>query len=219
MTYQLLCFDLDGTLLDPTLGITNSVRYALATFGLAEPAAKLRHFIGPPLLESFQQSYQLDEAQAWQAVNAYRDYFGRQGMYESTVFPGIPALLAELQARGRQLAVVTSKPQVYAEPILAHFGLAPYFTYVCGPALDMHDAAKAVLLQRTLDHFPAIPQSAVVMVGDRQHDILGAQAHNLASIGVTYGAGTAEEISAAAPTKQADSVAELSALLLADEPR
>ncbi len=218
MPYALVLFDLDGTLIDPTVGITKSVQYALNHFGISEDPANLRHFIGPPLPYSFATTYGFDETQAWEAVAKYREYFAAQGMYESLVYPGIPALLAALQAAGQQAAVVTAKPAHFAVPIIAHFGLAPYFGQIIGPDLNLANADKALLIGEALRHYPAIAPEQVVMVGDRKHDILGAQARAIDSIGVTYGAGTAEEIAAAQPTYQVASVAALAALLRGQEP-
>jgi phosphoglycolate phosphatase len=212
--YEIILFDLDGTLTDPAEGITKSVQFALAQFGIAEELANLRPFIGPPLHHSFASRYGLDETQTWRAVEAYRDYFARQGMYENLLFDGIPELLADLRAAGKILYVVTSKPTHFAAPIVAHFGLDGYFARVIGSGLDLSDADKATLVRRALDLHPAIHSEAIVMIGDREHDIIGARANKVASIGVTYGAGSPAEIAAARPSHIANSVADLRALLL-----
>ena len=211
--YAAVFFDLDGTLTDPTEGITKSVQYALAAFGIQEPLAKLIPFIGPPLHHSFMRHYGFDEATARRAVEVYREYFARQGMYENVVFPGIPELLAGLASRGTTLCVVTSKPTHFAAPIVAHFGLDRHFAAVVGSELDLSNADKATLVRLALDRFPGLAPASVVMVGDREHDIIGARANGVAAIGVTYGAGSVEELRAAGPDALAGSVAELAALL------
>ena len=214
MSYRIICFDLDGTLTDPTEGITKSVQYALARLGIDEPdRERLRPFIGPPLHQGFIQLYGFDEEGAWRAVEAYREYFARQGIYENLLFPGVPEMLAELRAAGRTLYVVTSKPTHFAAPIVAHFGLTDYFMRVIGSELDLTNADKPTLVRLARALHPDEPDGAFVMIGDREHDISGAQANDLASIGVTYGAGDAAEIAAAKPTHIAHSVAELAALL------
>ncbi len=214
MSYRIIFFDLDGTLTDPTEGITRAVQYALAHLGVDEPdRERLRPFIGPPLHKSFTQFYGFDEGQAWRAIEAYRDYFARQGMYENLLFPGVPELLAQLRDAGRTLYVVTSKPTHFAVPIVAHFGLTDYFARVIGSELDLTNADKPTLVRRARALHPDEPDGAFVMIGDREHDIIGARANDLASIGVTYGAGEEAEIAAAGATQIAHSVAELAALL------
>ena len=214
MSYRIIFFDLDGTLIDPTEGITKSVQHALAQLGVDEPDLdRLRPFIGPPLHQNFMQVYGFDEGRAWRAVEAYREYFARQGMYENLLFPGIPELLAALRAAGRTLYVVTSKPTHFAAPIVAHFGLTDFFARVIGSELDLTNADKPTLVRLARALHPDEPDSAFVMIGDREHDIIGARSNGLASIGVTYGAGEAAEIAAAGPTHIVGSVAELAALL------
>lgn len=214
MPYRIIFFDLDGTLTDPEEGITRAVQYALARFGIHEgDRARLRPFIGPPLLGSFMADYGFDEPQARQAIDYYREYFGRQGMYENLLYPGIPELLTQLRATGRTLYVVTSKPTHFAAPIVAHFGLTHHFARVIGSELDLSNADKPTLVRLARELHPAEETAAFVMIGDREHDISGARANGIASIGVTYGMGDAAELVAARPTWIAHSVAELAAIL------
>jgi len=214
MPYRTIFFDLDGTLTDPTEGVTRSVQYALAHLGVDEPdRGRLRPFIGPPLHQSFATFYGFDEGQAWRAVEAYREYFVRQGMYENMLFPGVPELLTELRAAGHILYVVTSKPTHFAVPIVEHFGLTRFFARVIGSELDLTNADKPTLVRLARALHLDEPDGAFVMIGDREHDISGAQANGIASIGVTYGAGEEAEIAAAGPTHIAHSVAVLAALL------
>lgn len=211
--YDTILFDLDGTLTDPQLGITRSVAYALAKFGITVPdRAALIPFIGPPLHESFARVYGFDRAQAFQAVAYYREYFTDTGLYENAVYPGIPALLADLTAHGRRLVLATSKPTVYATRILEHFHLAHYFTAIAGSNLDGTRTAKADVIAHARSLL-ATPPTRAVMVGDREHDIIGAQANGLDTIAVLFGYGTLNEITAAQPTQTAATVAELATLL------
>lgn len=211
MPYTTMFFDLDGTLTDPAEGITKSVQYALAAFGIREEAERLRPFIGPPLHHSFMERYHFDEATARRAVEHYREYFAERGMYENLLFEGIPDLLRELQAAGRSLCVVTSKPTFFADQIVSHFGLAPYFDHVIGSNLDLSNADKALLVREAIGRYPEREACSFVMVGDREHDIIGGQANGIDTIGVTYGAGTREEITSARPTAIIDSVGALGA--------
>ncbi len=214
MPYRVILFDLDGTLTDPTEGITKSVQYALSKFDIGAELDQLRTFIGPPLHHSFMNAYGFDEPTAKQAVDFYREYFSDRGIYQNQVFEGVPALLENLRDGGRQLCVVTSKPGLYAERILEHFELASSFGAVVAPGLDLADAEKSVLIKRALNQYTEREPADFVMVGDREHDIIDASANGIDAISVTYGAGSHEELTSAAATHVVDSLPELQALLL-----
>lgn len=213
--YDTLLFDLDGTLTDPKPGITRSVQYALRRLGIiVDDLDMLTPFIGPPLAESFQRYYGLPEVEVARAITYYREYFGETGIYENAVYDGIPPLLDRLAAQGRTLAVATSKPAVYAERILAHFDLARYFTFVAGSNLDGTRTAKVEVITHALDGLPQVDRAACVMIGDREHDVLGARAAGIAAIAVGYGYGTPAELASAQPAHLVRSVAELGDLLV-----
>ncbi len=213
--YETILFDLDGTLTDPATGITRSIRYALARFGIIEDdSEKLKKFIGPPLVASFINYYDFSTEQARQAVEYYRVYFGEKGIFENTVFPGITRLLDELQKACKRLFVATSKPTVYAKRITDHFGLTGYFTGVVGSNLDGSRVDKAEIIRYILQEYPGVGKSGTVMVGDREHDIIGARQNGIAAIAVAYGYGTAEELVSAGPDHLAESVARLQQLLV-----
>jgi len=216
MAYDSILFDLDGTLTDSSEGVTKSVPYAPAQFGIAEPLANLRSFVGPPLYLSFATRYGLDEARPWRAVQAYRDYFARQGMYENLLFDGIPELLRALRERGKILHIVTSKPTHFTAPIAAHFGIDRFFARIIGANLDLSNSDKTTLVRQARDLHPAAESASFMMIGDREHDIIGARANEIAAIGVTYNAGTAAELAQAGASHIVNSVAELSTLLLAE---
>jgi phosphoglycolate phosphatase len=212
--YDTILFDLDGTLTDPKIGITRSVQYALAKFDIYESDLdKLIPFIGPPLYESFMEFYGFSEAKAHQAVAYYREYFSQTGMYENAVFPGIPALLADLAHKGKRLIVATSKPTVFSVEILKHFGIYEYFTLVVGSNLDGTRIAKTEIIEHILCEIACEQRASLVMVGDRKHDLIGAQNTGVDSIAVTYGYGALEELQNANPTYLVNSVAELAAIL------
>jgi phosphoglycolate phosphatase len=207
-------FDLDGTLTESGPGIMNSLAYALDEIG-APPlaAAQLRRFVGPPLHESFRDVAGLDEAMTEHAMIAYRRYFVSHGMYENSVYPGIVDLLRALAAEGRRLGVATSKPIPYALPIVEHFELRPYFEVVCGPVLDGVGAEKAEVVADALASLAVSASPDVVLVGDRLHDVAGAHENGIACIGVLWGYGTRDELTAAGADAIAANVDELAALL------
>jgi len=203
-------FDLDGTLTDPMIGITNSVQYALRKHGIeVSDTRTLCPFIGPPLRESFRVFYGFDEAGAESAVAAYREYFAEKGIYENTIYDGIPEMLQALRRAGKTLVLATSKPAVYAARILAHFGIAEYFAFVSGSELDGRRDKKADVIRYALEQTGITDLADVVMIGDREHDILGAKEVGVSSIGVLYGYGNAEELHKAGADDIAGSVGEL----------
>ena len=212
--YTTILFDLDGTLTDPKVGITKSVQYALRCMGIEEPdLTKLIHFIGPPLAESFRECYGMSNDQARQAVQYYREYFSVTGIYENGVYAGIPELLSQLVSSRKVLAVATSKPQIFANQILQHFSLAEYFSVVAGSNLDGTRVEKAEVIAYALQQLPPTGDKHVLMVGDRKHDIVGAQVNAIDSLAVGYGYGSLSELQAANPTYFVRTVAELIACL------
>lgn len=210
-------FDLDGTLTDPMLGITSSVQYALAKFGISVRYLKeLIPFIGPPLAQSFQQFYGFSEEQAKEAVEYYREYFSPKGIFENEIYPGIPQLLRALYDTGFDLAVTTSKPRVYAERILKHFGIDEYFTLVAGSELDGTRVKKDEVIRYALDAY-GIEGKKALMIGDRMHDMEGAAACGVESVGVLYGYGSREELTAAGAAHLVESVKELREFLFSQD--
>ncbi len=193
-----LLFDLDGTLTDPGLGITNSVLYALEKFGII-PATReeLYPYIGPPLTDSFQRYHGLTPEQAQLALGYYREYFADRGLYENELYPGIAELLRTLQQAGYVLIVATSKPEEFTHTILRHFQLDSYFSFVGGNTLDERRPTKAAVIAYIRERFPDITGENTLMIGDRCYDIEGAHACGLPAVGVLYGYGSRQELEAA----------------------
>lgn len=190
---QAIYFDLDGTLTDPKTGITRSIQYALEKLAKPVPAAnELTWCIGPPLLESF-ESLVGDAELAPQALDIYRQRFSTIGLFENEVYPGIEAMLQALREQGRPLYVATSKPCIYAERILEHFGLAKYFSAVFGAELDGARSDKSELLAYALAETAHSAENSI-MVGDRKHDMIGACNNGLTALGVLWGYGDEQEI-------------------------
>ena len=209
MHYRSVLFDLDGTLTDPREGITRSVQYALAQLNIHEPdLAALEHFIGPPLLQCFMQTYRLSEERGWQAVNHYRERFKVTGLYENRVFDGIEALLGQLVEQGRTLYIATSKPTVFAQEIARHFGFAQHFKQIYGSELDGTRTDKVELIAHLLREEGLDPADCL-MIGDRKHDLIGASRNGVHGAGVGYGFGSHAELMAEAPTYYFASLAEL----------
>ncbi len=198
MGYRYCLFDLDGTLTDPGIGITNSVMYALEKFGIhVSDRAELFSFIGPPLGESFRRQFGFFEEQAQKAVEYYREYFRPKGIFENSVYEGIPELLKKLRENHITVALATSKPYEFAVRILEHFELKQYFDYIGGATMDGRISKKADVIAHLLDEFGNVDKAEVLMIGDRAQDVEGARANGLHSAGVLWGYGSAEELQGA----------------------
>ena len=173
--FSCILFDLDGTISDPKQGICGCVQYALRSFGIEEPELdRLEPFIGPPLAESFMKYYNFTAEQAQEAVEKYRERFSVTGKYENVLYPGMGALLHDLKASGATLAIASSKPTVYVEDILVHFGIREYFDIVVGSELDGRRVHKEEVVAEVLSQLAARGESdpdKMVMIGDRSFDV------------------------------------------------
>ena len=214
--YDIILFDLDGTLTDPGIGITNSVAHALAHWNIeVSDRAELYKFIGPPLSDSFMRYYGFSEEDAIQAIAVYREYFSVKGLYENEVYPGIPELLESLKAQGKTVVLATSKPEKFAARIIDHFGWSEHFTLVCGATMDSSRSKKGDVIAYTLKQLGITDadKSSVLMIGDRHHDIDGAHENGLVAVGVLYGYGDREEHEKAGAEFVVAAVQELKELL------
>ena len=195
MNKQYILFDLDGTLTDPALGITNSIMHAIKKMNL-EPQKRedLYVFIGPPLHEQFMNYFHLSSTEADKAVENYREYFSVHGLFENDPYPHINDVLKELKARGYHIALATSKPEIYAKQILEKFNMAQYFDIIKGSKLNDRTENKTRIMKEAMDFFNDDDLSKYIMVGDRKFDMLGAKDLGIDSLGVTYGYGSKEEL-------------------------
>ena len=193
--YQYILFDLDGTLTNPEIGIITCVMYALEKFGIyVKDRKELHPFIGPPLSYSFQTFYGLTEEESKQAILTYRERFSTKGLYENEVYPGVRELLEALKKRGKKIILATSKPEPFAIEILKYFGLFQYFDFIAGATLDGQREEKTEVITYALSQIAIEDKKQVIMVGDRNYDILGAKENGIDSLGVLYGFGSREEL-------------------------
>lgn len=168
-------------------------------FRIMESRLKFRYlekFIGPPLLDSFQDFYGFSEEQSREAVGKYREYFSRQGLFENVLYDGMKELLAEVTSQGKKIVIATSKPEVYTVQILKYFEIEQYFYFVAGSTLDGSRSKKGDVIRYALDSLKITADQAV-MVGDRKHDVIGAKENGMYVIGVLYGYGDRMELETA----------------------
>ncbi len=211
MNFHTILFDLDGTITDSAPGVTNSFAYALAAYGIHADPADLNRVVGPPLHESFIRFFGFSETEAFAAVEKYREYYRDTGIFENRVYDGIPELLNALSGAGKRLLVASSKPLVFVEKVLDHFGIRAPFEYVCGSELDGRRTDKAEVIDWALSLIGG-GADGVLMVGDRDFDVIGGHAVGLPVVGALWGYGDREELADA--DYLAESPADLQKMLL-----
>ncbi len=193
--YKYILFDLDGTLTDPEIGITNGIMYALDKFGIKVNDRKDLHcFIGPPLVDAFMKYYSFSNEDALKAVAYYREFYSVTGIYENRAYDGIKDMLEALKNQGKTLILATSKPQKFAETVLRYFDLMQFFDCVVGATFDGKLNYKADVIAAAIERGGVDDIKKAVMIGDRHHDILGGKQNGLDTIGVLFGFGDLEEL-------------------------
>lgn len=215
MKYTTVLFDLDGTLVDSGIGVTNSVAYALKKFGIEPPPREeLFKFIGPPLTQSFSEFCGFDEENTTLAIKYYREYYSKQGILECTAYDGALELLKSLKEKGYRVGLATSKPEIYATRVADIKFFTPYLDFLAAATTDEKTrATKEAVIEYALELCGEADRSKVIMIGDRYFDINGAKAFGLASIGVTFGYGDRAELEAAGADYIVDTVKEIDSIL------
>ena len=215
MKYTTVLFDLDGTLVDSGIGVTNSVAYALDKFGITPPPRQeLFKFIGPPLTQSFREFCGFDGEKTTLAIKYYREYYSQKGIFECTMYEGVLELMKSLKRKGYKLGLATSKPEIYATQVIENKGISKYIDYVGAATADEKTrATKESVIEYVLGLCEEKDRRKILMVGDRHFDVNGAKAYGLDSVGVTFGYGSREELSKAGADYIVDSIFELDNIL------
>ena len=216
MRWKHIFFDLDGTLTNSALGITNAILYGRKKWGLpCGPNSDYYKFIGPTMPQSFVDFWGMEPGQAREFLEVYREYFSTIGLFENEVYPGIPELLRELKEAGCHLYIATTKPTVHSLQIAEHFGFAEYFDIISGASLDGTRDQKWQVIDYARQSC-GVDMSRAIMVGDRLHDVEGAGHFGMSCIGVSYGFGGRQELEEAGALHVVDTVAELRDYLFAE---
>ena len=190
--------DLDGTLTDPKIGITKSLRYAMAKLDSPLPEKfDLDWTIGPSLWYSFKE-LGLGDRETDKAINYYRERYTETGLFENYVYEGISEALQMLKENNIIMHLMTSKPHIYARKITANFNLSKFLTHEFGSELNGKNTNKANLISEAMDYLKLVPQDAI-MVGDRKFDIIGAKENSIRTVGVLWGYGSKDELEAELP--------------------
>ena len=209
--YKAILFDLDGTLTESGEGITKCVQYALEKIGRPEEdLSKLEVFVGPPLMEQFMKYAKVDEETARKAVEYYRERYSTVGIFENRPYPGVENMLGELKRKGYRLAVASSKPEYFVLKVLDHFQLTEYFEEIAGSEMNGMRTSKSEVIEEVLKRLHmSEKRDQVLMIGDKEHDVLGAREAGLKCVAVSYGYGTEEELQNANPLKIVNSTEEV----------
>lgn len=228
--YKYCLFDLDGTLTDPKEGICKSAQYGLHKMGIEEADIdKLEPFIGPPLIDSYMEFYNMSKEDAAKAVEYYRERFSVVGLYENQIYPGIEDMLKNLKAHNVKIAIASSKPTVFVEKILEHFSIKKYFDAIVGSELDGTRVQKSEVINEALAQLLGMKNTgkmldiddeirkSIVMIGDRKFDIEGAKSFSVDSIGVSYGYAAKGELKKAGATYIATTVNDVEKYILAEK--
>jgi len=210
---KVILFDLDGTITDPKIGITKSVQYALKENGIVENDLEhLKKFIGPPLGESFKKYYKFKEENIHDVIGSYREYFKRDGIYENELYKNTLSTLKKL-SKEYTLTIATSKPTIFAEKIVDYFKLNQYFDKIIGSNLNGSRSSKTEIIKYCMEIYKDVPAENILMIGDREHDIIGAKNNMISSIGVLYGYGNWEELENAGADYFIDDISDLTEVL------
>ncbi len=206
--YDLILFDLDGTLTIPEEGITKSVKYALELKGIIEDnQEKLKRFIGPPLVDGFMEFYGMNREDALSCVEKYRERYKEVGLFENELIKGVEEMLKTLKMSGKTLALATSKPLPFVLKIIEKFGIADYFSFISAAEFDGTRNDKADVIKYALENLKGFKNP--VMVGDRKHDSIGAKKNNIPCIGVSFGYAEEGELEENGAIKICDTIDEL----------
>ena len=193
--YKYIFFDVDGTLINSKEGITKGVQFALEKFDIiVEDLSKLECFIGPPLRDSFMKYYQFNENDAEIAVKKYREYYSQYGINENKLYNGVLDVLKKLKKQNKSLVIATSKPTTFTEKILKNYDIDKYFDFISGATLDKNRNNKKDIIEFAINKLNIESKNECIMIGDRKHDIRGANINQIDSIGVLYGYGNLKEL-------------------------
>jgi phosphoglycolate phosphatase len=202
MKNHFVLFDLDGTITDSSEGIINSIQFALNKMGLHEnDKEKLRSYVGPSLKQTFLSNYFPDGDKYQEAITHYRAYYAEKGIFENKLYDGMTEVLEEIKNNEGTIALSTAKPTYFAKIILKYFSIDKYFDVVVGSHLGGTRTDKKDIIFETLDQLGLPDPKNCYMIGDREHDIIGAKHHNLKTIGVKYGYAPRGELEAVKPTE------------------
>lgn len=209
-----ILFDMDGTLIDSSEGITKSVQYALRHYGIeVSDLESLKNFIGPPLSDSFMRFYDFSQEQAREAVDVYRERYNVTGIFECSLYPGVRECIEELKRKGYLIGMASSKPEISCRRILEHFDILPLFDDVVGATMDGKIDTKEEVLNEVLRRWKDISREEMCLIGDTMFDVEGANLVGVPCIAVSFGFGDVNHMVAAGAKAVCDDMRSLPAIV------
>jgi phosphoglycolate phosphatase len=216
--YDVIAFDLDGTLSDPARGLIQGFVYCFKKLGLPyESEESLRKYIGPSLYDEWQEDFGFTPDEANDAIEVFREYYNIYGWWDNDLYEGIPEVLSSLKSAGKKIVLASSKPLDTAKKVLELFGLTQYFDFIGGAVNHQNDQKWQVLNWALssvgVDLESSDSRAKCILVGDRKYDAEGAKKCGIDSMGVLYGHGTKEEMQTSGFTYLAPTVASVFEML------
>jgi phosphoglycolate phosphatase len=213
--YDIIAFDLDGTLTNPERGLIASFVYALGKMGVDYGEKnELKKFIGPPIYEEWQRCFGFTPEESSKALLIFREFYSVYGWWDNEIYPGVKEMLEKLKNAGKKIILATSKPEIFAKKILELFDISKYFDFIGGAATDKTRDKKSEVLEYSIKSVGVSDKSKVILVGDRVYDSEGAIACGIDSLGVLYGHGSEEEVRSAGFTYIVNNVEDIANLLI-----
>lgn len=211
-------FDFDGTLVNTEEGIVNGVHFAFDKAGVARVSdAEISKLIGLPIANMFEIFFDTkDETRVADGVKWFREYYARQGVFESRLYDGTKDMLQQLKDSGFVLDVVSSKPAKFIEMLLSRLEISQFFTNVSGTGLSVRDLTKSERMKNFIDDF-GLNTQGTIMVGDSIQDVIAANSNDVRCIGVTYGFGTKEDLLGTGAWKLASSPLEVAEIIISQK--
>lgn len=188
--FDLILFDLDGTVFDTAKTILDTLKATVDYAGLRKLTdEEMAAFIGPPILQSFKEYYPgLGEEELTKLVEYYRAYYLDKELLKAELFPGVLDVLMTLKTEGYKVALATYKLMKCVTPLFDYKGVTKYFDTLRG-SIKESGLTKADIMKLAMKDCGVTDVDRACMVGDTEYDLRGAIECNMPFIGVTYGAG------------------------------
>lgn len=206
---KVILFDLDGTLVDSSEGITKSAQYALKHYGIDKEANELLFFVGPPLMHTFTTRFGFSEEKAREAVKVYRERYQDKGIFECCLYDGVEETIKALKEKGYKIGLASSKPEESCKIILDHFGILELFDEVVGATFDGKIDTKEQVLNELMRRWSEYSKDEMCLIGDTMFDVNGANQVGMKSVVVSFGFGVIDEMVEAGALAVFDSMKEL----------
>lgn len=216
--YDYVLFDLDGTLSASAPGIKRCIELTMEKMGKETPdLSDYSRYIGPPLVTTFKKLCGLTEEESKEALRIYLEYYDTEGEPRNSLFEGTLEMLRRLRESNAKVAVCTSKNEISAKNVCDFLHVTELLDALCGSDHSTGRKEKEEIIPYAMETLGATRDNKVVMIGDTKFDAKGAVCSGVDFVGVTYGYGKKEDMTAEGATKFADNASELERILFGEE--